>query len=160
MARPGAEAIQATIKRAQQPIEPPPTKMSDRAMELYREVMGSLSPGARASAVHRAMAGNIALALEEVELCTALIDREGPVVASPQGLKANPAVGVRDSASKRVAALASRLRALPAVDSREAARAIKHQQAHRTVAPILRADPAPNAEPVDWVALAKQELGE
>lgn len=156
MARRGPEAIQATMKRTQQLIDPPPIALNERAMELYCEVMGSIPSDARSSAVHRAMAANIALALAEVETCTALLDAEGPVIASPQGVKAHPAASVRDAASKRVAALAAKLRALPAIDSREAQRVLRQEQEHRTAAPVLRGEQVDSNE-VDWIARLKAE---
>ncbi len=153
------EKTRNAIASASSVLPEPPVTMSQRELKLYALVMTAVSPGERRSAVARALAAGIAVAMAEIETCGEIIQREGLVVSSPQGTKPNPAVGIRDVATKRLAALASRLKALPQADARELARATRFESVHRGSAQIVAGSSAKTPR-TDWVAVMKEEFAD
>lgn len=144
----------AAFQRPELPL--PPIPLSPEALGYYAEVLSGLPVQHHRSTVVRTLCTGMAQCMEEMKQASALIDREGLVVAAPQGVKAHPAVGIRDAAAKRMAALASRLKALPQGDAREAQRQAAFETKARGTLPLAVVRPEPTAK-VNWAALADQD---
>ena len=95
------------------PVPPPPIPLNPEETRHYLGVMSSIPTMNHHSETVRALAAAIAQAEHEITRATEIIDRLGLVIESPQGHKPNPAIQIRDAATKRLAACASRLKTLP-----------------------------------------------
>jgi hypothetical protein len=147
-------SIAKHVAALQRPTLPmPPMPLTESEMVHYQEVLSGLPSQHHRSAVVRGLCAGVAQALVEIEQASTEIAARGLVVAAAQGPKPNPAVQIRDAATKRLAALASRLKALPSGDARENQRQAAFETGSRGVLPLPAANatgPAP-----DWAAMAK-----
>lgn len=141
--------------RQQTSISMPPIPLRPAEIEHYRRIVSSLPSQHQRSGTVLALAATLAQSLCEIEAASDLIEREGLVVASPHGVKSNPAVSIRDAAMKRAASIAGRLKLTPQADAREAQRAAMFESAVRggAVLPIAGASEENKPAP-DWAAMA------
>lgn len=146
------------MQTASAALPPPPIHLNERELGFYAGVLMSVAPAARQQESVRAIAATVAQAMEEIELCSAIIAKEGMTVpGATGGTRAHPAIQIRADATKRVGALCSRIKALPNLDSREAARAVRFEQPFKTQ-PIVAASEK-DAPTTDWVKRLKEEVG-
>ena len=145
------------MQSATQALAPSPIPLNERELEHYAGILMSVAPMARHQESVRAIAATAALAMHEIERCTEIINAEGMTTTGSQGPKPHPAMQIRSDAAKRLGALLSRIKALPNLDSREAARAVRFEQPFKTQ-PIVAASEK-DAPKTDWVQRLKQEVG-
>jgi phage terminase small subunit len=145
------------MRTALEALPEPPINLSDREREFYPQVIAQVAPSARAGAANRALAAGCAQAMAELETCGAMLEREGLVIETPKGKKAHPAVVMRDTAAKRLAALASRLKITPTGDKRELLREVGFESNYRSAAVV--AGTKGDAGEIDWVQRLKAEVG-
>jgi hypothetical protein len=152
------QSASKTIERlasVKNPVPPPPIPLNPEETAHYLGVMSSVPTMNHHSETVRALAAAIAQAEHEMTLASEIIARDGLVVTSSQGPKANPAIQIRDAATKRLAACASRLKTLPLQDdARTGQRVAAAESSLRGGPAMLAAAPAAGPSP-DWAAMAK-----
>ena len=138
--------------------EMPLTALTPRETEFYAAFISGVPALNRSLPPTRELCAAAAQAAAEAEAATALISAEGLVVRSPQGVKPHPACHIRDAASKRLAALLSRMKLSPQGDARESARMASYEHLTRGGATltVVGDGSAPAGPAPDWTKLVAE----
>lgn len=99
-----------------------PEWLSERAAAIFAEMVGVIRPMGIASASDTAALALLALRLEEVEICSAIIDAESRTYTADTGqIKGHPAVAQRSEAMRHAQSLLSEFGLSPAARSKVSA---------------------------------------